>query len=148
MSSEQSWLHHAFGFKGRANRAKFWLIPLVPLLVTIAIMMLVFTGADGPTSALHVAVFIVAIIVGVWVGLAVTVRRLHDRDKSGHWAWLYLGVPAVLNGIDNTTGNAENFSVLTLISFAISIWYLVDCGFFRGTRGPNRYGPDPLGATA
>jgi len=33
---------------------------------------------------------------------------------------------------------------LSLLSFAISIWAIVVLGFLRGTRGPNRYGPDPL----
>jgi uncharacterized membrane protein YhaH (DUF805 family) len=38
--------------------------------------------------------------------------------------------------------------ILNLISFAISIWALVELGFLRGTVGPNRYGPDPLSPTA
>jgi uncharacterized membrane protein YhaH (DUF805 family) len=30
------------------------------------------------------------------------------------------------------------------VSFAITIWAIVELGFLRGTIGPNRYGPDPL----
>jgi uncharacterized membrane protein YhaH (DUF805 family) len=26
------------------------------------------------------------------------------------------------------------------------LWYLIECGFLRGTPGPNAYGPDPLAA--
>jgi uncharacterized membrane protein YhaH (DUF805 family) len=26
------------------------------------------------------------------------------------------------------------------------LWYLIECGFLRGTPGPNSYGPDPLAA--
>lgn len=146
MSSDQSWLHHAFGFKGRANRAKFWLIPLVPLLLSVTLAVLVFAGSDGPISPLSAGLLVAAAVVTMWVGIAVTVRRLHDRDKSGHWAWLYLGLPAVLNGLDSATGNTDDVTVLALIGLGITIWYFVDCGFLRGTRGPNRYGPDPLGA--
>jgi uncharacterized membrane protein YhaH (DUF805 family) len=38
--------------------------------------------------------------------------------------------------------------VLSLASLGISIWAIVVLGFLRGTRGPNRYGPDPLGGDA
>jgi len=49
------------------------------------------------------------------------VRRLHDTDRSGWW-WLLALVPIV------------GWIILL-------VW---NCS--RGTRGPNRYGPDPLGA--
>jgi len=26
------------------------------------------------------------------------------------------------------------------------LWYLIECGFLRGTAGSNAYGPDPLAA--
>jgi len=25
-----------------------------------------------------------------------------------------------------------------------ALWYLIECGFLRGTDGNNAYGPDPL----
>ena len=31
-------------------------------------------------------------------------------------------------------------------AFVISVWLFVQIGFLRGTGGPNRFGPDPLGA--
>ena len=51
--------------------------------------------------------------------LAVMVRRLHDTDRSG-W-WLLLGLLPLLGGL------------VLLIFFIIG-----------GTRGPNRFGPDPV----
>jgi uncharacterized membrane protein YhaH (DUF805 family) len=36
--------------------------------------------------------------------------------------------------------------VLSLVSMGFNLWLLVQCGFLRGTQGPNRWGPDPLGA--
>jgi len=53
--------------------------------------------------------------------LAMGVRRLHDTDRSGWW-WLLSFIPLI--------------GIIVLIVF----W----C--FEGTRGPNRFGPDPLGA--
>lgn len=147
MSGGQSWLHHAFGFSGRANRAKFWLIPLVPLAAIVLLVMLSIPGSDSPFTGFGGLLLPVVMLIAMWVGIAVTVRRLHDRNKSGHWAWLYLGAPAILNGLDAATGNPGNVTVVTLIGFAITLWYLVDCGFIKGTQGPNKYGPDPLGTT-
>jgi uncharacterized membrane protein YhaH (DUF805 family) len=52
-------------------------------------------------------------------GLAVSVRRLHDTDRSGWWVLLFL-IPLI--------------GAIVLL-----IWY---CS--RGTPGGNRFGPDPL----
>ena len=54
-------------------------------------------------------------------GLAVSIRRLHDRDKSGWWVLL---------------------AFIPLIgAIILLIWFIM-----RGTQGPNRFGPDPLQA--
>ena len=41
-------------------------------------------------------------------------------------------------------------SIIALLVFGVlilayAIWLLVETGFLRGTPGPNRFGPDPLG---
>ncbi len=51
-------------------------------------------------------------------GLAVSVRRLHDLDRTGWWLLLV-------------------FTVIGVI--LLLVW---DC--MKGTPGPNRFGPDPL----
>ena len=28
--------------------------------------------------------------------------------------------------------------------FVVTVWFLIELGFYRGTSGPNRFGPDPL----
>jgi hypothetical protein len=52
----------------------------------------------------------------IWINVAVTVKRYHDRDKSGFW-FLIIFVP-LIGGI----------------------WQLVECGFLSGTAGGNSYG--------
>ena len=37
-------------------------------------------------------------------------------------------------------------TILSLVSFAIVIWGFIEMGVLRGTRGDNKYGPDPLTA--
>lgn len=121
-----------FSFQGRANRAKFWLVALGIFVVEMIIFAALFAGAamSGDPERLQAAVMapislIVLIVFGVvalWVSLAVAVKRYHDRNKSGWWI-LIVFVPLIGH-----------------------LWYLIECGFLRGTPGPNSYGPDPLAA--
>lgn len=65
-------------------------------------------------------------LIGLWAlfifipNLAVTIRRLHDQDKSG-WFYLLAFIPIV-------------GSIVILIFMVL-----------EGTRGPNRFGEDPKG---
>jgi uncharacterized membrane protein YhaH (DUF805 family) len=66
---------------------------------------------------------IVAALAGLAMllpSIAVGVRRLHDTDRSG-W-WLLIGLIPLIGAI-------------VLIIFFVQ----------KGTTGPNRFGPDPLG---
>ena len=38
-------------------------------------------------------------------------------------------------------------NLLSLISTCFSLWLLVQCGFLKGTPGPNRWGPAPVAKT-
>ena len=67
-------------------------------------------------------VLLVVYILALWIGLAIAAKRWHDRNKSAWWI-LIVFVP-VVGGL----------------------WYLIECGFLKGTTGPNKFGADPLGA--
>lgn len=120
-----------FSFQGRANRAKFWLVN-IGLIVVEAIVFGVAGGSammSGDPSDMTMSSFgilgvvcLLALVVVFWVGLAVAVKRWHDRNKSGWWVLIAL-VP-VIGGL----------------------WYLIECGFLPGTTGANNYGADPLAA--
>jgi uncharacterized membrane protein YhaH (DUF805 family) len=110
-------------FSGRSRRKEYWMFFLFVLIVTV-----VLTVATGTTetSGTGFSVESQSPIVLLWVlailvpSLAVQVRRFHDQDKSG---WMVL---------------------LGLIPFVGGIIVLVFM-CLEGTRGPNRYGPDPKG---
>ena len=53
-------------------------------------------------------------------GLVLSVKRWHDRNKSGRWV------------------------LINLVPVVGWLWHLIECGFLRGTIGPNRFGQDPL----
>lgn len=142
-----------FSFAGRLNRARFWLANIV--LFMVGLVLLPIPGLSWVfirTSPLSIAALVLVSIANLLVlfaGLAVVIKRLHDRDKSAWWLLLFYLVPSVLLTIaaytDRTgTGAVEVRLILVLACLSIAVWFLVELGFLRGTTGPNRCGPDPL----
>jgi uncharacterized membrane protein YhaH (DUF805 family) len=142
------WKWLLFSFQGRINRAKYWLVALVSIvaLIIIGVLIASLTTLGGAGALIAIVIGIVCYVGLVWAGLAVAIKRLHDRNKSGWWLLLFYIVPAVLNGVakalipDSVAG-----ALLTLIGGIIGIWAFVELGCLRGTDGPNQYGTDPLG---
>jgi uncharacterized membrane protein YhaH (DUF805 family) len=149
------WTTLLFGFRGRINRAKYWLAVLIYTLAVIAYTVLIFVvlgGVDADNlfsfagAGLSIwAIGFLLIVVMTWSGFATGVKRLHDRDKSGWWILLFWLGPSVIGGMQTMTVNPGMVMVYSLASLAIVIWGLVELGFLRGTSGANAYGPDPLG---
>ncbi len=71
-----------FSFKGRINRAKFWMVNLL-LTVVLGIVVLIY-GEEGSVILLSFG------ILCFWAGLAVTAKRWHDRNKSAWWILIAL----------------------------------------------------------
>ncbi|HET7806016.1 MAG TPA: DUF805 domain-containing protein [Pseudolabrys sp.] len=127
-----------FGFQGRINRAKYW---LATAIYTVIVAALIGAGFLFHFGGLFLAVFVIACVVLFISGIAIGIKRLHDRDKSGWWLLVFYLVPGVFDGMDRVLGPNLLFN---LVSIAISVWMIVELGFLRGTSGPNQYGPDPL----
>jgi len=118
-----------FSFKGRITRKQFW-IYLTPLLFIALIMLFLnelFRQKSSDVmwyeSSNYSQVFTILLLCAIplcWASLAVTIKRLHDRNKSFWWILLFQ-VPIIG-----------------------SIWALIELGFLRGTVGSNKYGEDPL----
>jgi uncharacterized membrane protein YhaH (DUF805 family) len=106
-------------FSGRASRSEFWYWTLFALLVAIASSIVDHTifpfASTGPIEGLTSLVLFLP-------GLAVSIRRLHDIDRTGWW-WLIA------------------FTVIGII--LLLVWACT-----RGTAGANRYGADPLAGGA
>ncbi|MBC2594340.1 DUF805 domain-containing protein [Ruficoccus amylovorans] len=109
---------------GRINRSTFWLkfvLPVVIVSIVINIIAGVMMGSDpnNPNMAGFAILGIWQLIL-IYPSICVYGKRWHDRDKSA-W-WILIG----------------------LIPLVGPIWVLVECGFLKGTEGPNRFGEDPL----
>ena len=129
-----------FGFSGRINRAKYWLTAVIYLA---AILLVTGIGIAAGMAMLFILVAVIIYIPILISGIAVGIKRLHDRDKSGWWLLVFYVLPGVLSGLAEKTGP---YFVLELAGAALSIWGFVELGCLRGTSGPNRFGPDPLAA--
>jgi uncharacterized membrane protein YhaH (DUF805 family) len=144
-----------FSFRGRMGRARY-------LAVQLALLALWFVLVVGPPlhfSAQWQALLFVcgAIIAMIWINLATTVKRLHDRNRSGWWAiailvlnrlaYVYYGLFFGISfGVDISI--AEEL-LLVLLAAAMSLLQtgiLIELFFLAGTEGTNQYGPDSTSA--
>ena len=112
-------------FQGRAPRSEFWWFMLILWLLTFVIAFVVsfFVSDSLENLSAGSALLLGPLFAGglfLWLAsLSVTIRRLHDSDKSGWWYWISL-VPYA--------------GVLVLLIFML----------LPGTNGDNRFGPKPV----
>lgn len=109
-----------FSFQGRISRSTYWLKYFLPY-IGIYILMIVLDIVSGTFDARSdIGVFSgIFSLVAIYPSLAISVKRCHDRDRSG-W-FLLVGLIPLVN-----------------------IWLLVELGFLKGTPGENKYGSDSL----
>jgi uncharacterized membrane protein YhaH (DUF805 family) len=67
-------------FSGRARRKEYWFFSL---FFTIALVLLAIADGISGTMGLFSGVYLLGSLLPAF---AVTVRRLHDTDRSGWWA--------------------------------------------------------------
>lgn len=119
-------------FSGRSRRLEFWMYSLLNVIVIFGMLTIgaLSSGSPDRSSAgsgdidFLIVLFIIWSLATIVPNIAVTVRRLHDQDKSG---WLFL----------------------TLLIPYIGWVFLLIFACVAGTNGPNQYGDDPrVGSTA
>lgn len=76
---------------------------------------------------------------------ATTVKRLHDRNKSGWWIVPFFIAPNLLYKLGDWLGYSYLAAFAMLVTVGLGLWCFVEMLCLRGTKGPNRFGPDPLG---
>ena len=106
-------LKNYVGFSGRARRKEYWMFTLINAIVGAIINVIqLILGLEHPYLSM---LYLLATFLPV---LALAIRRLHDTDRSGAWALLFI-VPFI--------------GWLVLLVFFCT----------EGTSGSNRYGNDP-----
>jgi len=79
-----------------------------------------------------------------WIFLATSIKRLHDRDKSGWWMVAFFAVPNIYNHYSDLFPDSYVMLIPGVITFVLMIWGFVELYFLRGSRKTNRFGPNPL----
>lgn len=183
---------YLFSFNGRINRAKQWAYLFV-LIANGIIVGSLFASMIGfaavvaagrgkttfaavfttPQAHLFFLIACTLYLVGLYIGLAVTAKRLHDRNKSAWWLLIFYGLPVVLQipammflptmlahlsaVLEAVRTHAEPplppieppFVVITRgVATLIALWAFVELYCLRGTIGDNRFGSDPLAGRA
>ena len=103
-----------FNYQGRASRSAYWWFALFQVLAWVGVLILAFIFAAVHVPAVSILLYVAAVIGSILVSLSLTVRRLHDSDKSGFW-YLIAFVP---------------FGGIVLLVFTL----------LEGTPGQNRFG--------
>lgn len=131
----QQWL---FSIKGRIGRRDFWAWMAVWLLA----MILLFIAAGRAWLELKTAAF--ALVCLLWPTAAVTIKRLHDRGRSGVWALLLVLAWMLLAGDWTLLGGIWQWAVGRLLPTVILVMLIIELGAFVGTQGENKYGKETL----
>jgi uncharacterized membrane protein YhaH (DUF805 family) len=111
-------------FNGRARRKEYWYFHLFNIIInTVLTVIEVITGSFSPEAGIGFllgGIYALAVLIP---GIAVSVRRLHDTERSGWWFLIVL-VPII--------------GAIVLLVFMVQ----------DSKPGQNQYGANPKGATA
>jgi uncharacterized membrane protein YhaH (DUF805 family) len=115
-----NWKQLLLSYDGRISRQPYWLgtLALVVVAVAVGVVLTLLSGEESGQLSSFVAQLAI-----LYPALCLSMKRWHDRNKSGWWV------------------------LINLIPIIGGLWTLVECGFLRGTVGSNDYGPDPLAAS-
>jgi uncharacterized membrane protein YhaH (DUF805 family) len=168
------WTWYLFRFNGRINRARLWLAGLIMLsgmiflaALTLGIIGLlsgkapaqfdislgdVFKLFDAATyrslSWANLPILVsktVGSVLCLWVYLATSIKRLHDRDKSGWWIIPFVVLPSSYNTLSGWLPEDSYLDMLHgLIAFIACVWGFIEMYCLKGSRKTNRFGADPL----
>ena len=130
-------------FSGRSRRKEYWMYVLFLVIVGFvlgfiegAVGLAQTVGPYGPLSAI--------LALGTLVpSIAVGVRRLHDTERTGWWIALPL-LPYALSVVMLISGNLAMAGTIMMVAGVLGLVVLVFM-CLDGTKGPNKYGPDPKG---
>jgi len=145
-----------FSARGRISRSQYWLRFFLPVFLIGAVLALLGeVGGDAVTSLGSIWQLLV-----LWPSIAILIKRIHDRDKSGALVWVLYGpmipavivtIAAVIAGAAGSNETAIGLGIVAAVFWVavagVAIWFFIEFGCMRGTVGPNRFGPDPVPAS-
>ncbi|MEH2505584.1 uncharacterized membrane protein YhaH (DUF805 family) [Bradyrhizobium sp. AZCC 1578] len=165
------WVWFLFRFDGRINRAKMWLAMLVllGLMMSLGAVIAAIHSLLGGPASFHfgardlfrlvdpdayrsltsadlprLSIKLVSTSLLMWVYFATSIKRLHDRDKSGWWMVPFFAVPGLYNQFAERLPDSYADQPLAIAALVLCVWGFVEMYCLRGSRRTNRFGADPL----
>jgi uncharacterized membrane protein YhaH (DUF805 family) len=86
-------------------------------------------GPFAHDTALSFLALIILLILMAVSSIAVNVKRLHDRNKSGWWLLLFFVCSAILNSYGAESLQWSFSMVPNLLAILIAGWMIVELGF-------------------
>ena len=81
----------------------------------------------------------------LWIFFATSVKRLRDRGRSAWWMVPFFLFPTYYDKVAEWLPDVFVLQLLLgLGAFALCLWGVIEMYFLKGSRGPNRFGADPL----
>jgi len=165
------WTWYLFRFDGRISRARFWLaIPvLFGLMATVALTIVAIHGLFGNAAPFHLGardlfklvdpdayrsltwadlprllIKLVGTSLLMWVCFATSIKRLHDRDKSGWWMVPFFAVPGLYDQFADRLPDSYADLPLAIAALGLGLWGFIEMYVLNGSPRTNRFGADPL----
>lgn len=144
---------------GRISRRTYWahwVLPYVLILLLTIFLDRALALTDPQATPAPVFRGLMSLVL-FWPSIAITTKRFHDRGMSGWWnvapylaGLLVAGVwyQTRVLGLEGATANDRDLKAvlrfLATMAFAGVGLYLLINLLLPGTKGPNKYGEDPL----
>ena len=165
------WTWYLFRFDGRISRAKLWLAMVVMfgLMMTVGLAIVAIRSLFGNLAPFHfgasdlfrlldpdtyrsftlgdlprLLIKLAVTSLLMWVYFATSIKRLHDRDKSGWWMVPFFAVPGLYNQFAERLPDSYADLPLAIAVAILCMWGFVEMYCLKGSRKTNRFGADPL----
>jgi uncharacterized membrane protein YhaH (DUF805 family) len=138
------WAYLLDSFAGRISRKPFWIAFGIIGIANLVVYFIAETIDGDRLSAIFDLAF-------TYPQFAIAAKRGQDRNLPPWLVGVVFALSVLLDllVVLNLSGSEDEPSmiavVLSITMMVLGVALLIELGFRRGTVGPNRYGPDPLG---
>ena len=130
-------------FKGRASRSEYWWYSLFASLISLLGAVIASTLYGDPSE---LTLFDIVSLLLLLPGLAVSIRRLHDVNKSGWWLlypWLGLILVPIASLFDDTS-LMDSMVVISFSLMTLGYLYVLYLAIKKSDSGENQHWKNPV----
>lgn len=98
----------------------------------------------SPDNLIPLSFYAIGTPLFLWIYLATSIKRLHDRNKSAWWMIPFFVIPGLFDQLEDRLPASYPAIAVGIVVTALGIWGFVEMCCLKGSTGPNRHGADPL----